>query len=256
MPGELVIYEQPLNERMRIFMRLEHLFSQALYNLRGASVWDSRQTLETLIDILNVFDRTDLKTEVLKELERHTANLARLEQSPGVDWDKLNRVLDEIEVLLEGLYNYSGRIGQALRENEFLSTIRQRSAIPGGTCDFDLPLYHHWLERPPEERIRDLERWLTDFEPIRLAINLVLRLVRSSAAPAPVLAAAGFFQRSLDPGIPYQMLRVSLPAASALYPEISAGKHRFTVRFLVASRDQRPTQTEEDVDFQLTSCPI
>ena len=149
MPKDLIFYEQPLNERIRIFLRLEHLFRQALFNLRGPSVWETRQTMSCLIDILNIFDRSDLKTEVLKELERQTANLARLEQTPGVDWQKLNSILNEIEVLLEGLYNFSGRIGQSLRENEFLSMIRQRSVIPGGTCDFDLPLTTTgWNARP------------------------------------------------------------------------------------------------------------
>ena len=65
-----IIYEHPLSERMRFFMRLEHLFRQAAYTLRGYSVWDSRSTLMSLTAILDILSRGDLKTELLKELER------------------------------------------------------------------------------------------------------------------------------------------------------------------------------------------
>lgn len=256
MPEDLITYEQPLNERIRTFMRLEHLFHQAFHNLRGSSIWASRQTLTGIIDVLSILERSDLKTEILKELERHTSNLARLEQTPGVDLDKLNRILGEIETLLDDFYRHGGRLGQGLRENEFIAAIRQRITIAGGTCDFDLPLYHHWLERPAEDRIRQLEAWLTEFEPVYEAVSLILRLIRQSAAPMDMVAEKGFFQKALDANVPFQMVQVALPVESPLYPEISAGKHRFTIRFMEAALNGRPAQTGEDVPFELTYCMI
>ena len=44
-----VLYEQPLNERIRSFLRLEYLFQQAAYHLSLQSEWDSRATLTCVL---------------------------------------------------------------------------------------------------------------------------------------------------------------------------------------------------------------
>ncbi len=252
-----IIYEQPLNERIRTFLRLEYLFQHAVRALQGESAWDSRVALATLIDVQNIFGRADLKTEILKELERHTSNLARLEQNPNVDRERLNAILDDLDLLIDRLYALNGQVGQNLRQNEFLNSIRQRSSIPGGTCDFDLPAFHHWLQQPPETRKADLERWLGEFDAIFSAIDLMLRLIRESTPPVEQVAEGGFFQQSLDRNTPYQLIRVLLPREHPCFAEISGGKHRFTVRFMqTTSADQKPVQTEEDITFELSCCAI
>ena len=63
--SEIIYYEQPVNERMRNFLRLEHLFKQSAYTLRGYSIWDSRSTLNSITSILDLLSRNDLKTELL-----------------------------------------------------------------------------------------------------------------------------------------------------------------------------------------------
>jgi len=252
-----VIYEQPLNERVRAFLRLEFLFQQVRHHLGGTVAWDSRAALTCLLEMLNIFGRSDLKTEVMKELERHTANLARLEQSPDVDRMQLSGLLDELDGLIDELHGLNGPVGAHLKGNEFLSAIQQRSSIPGGTCDFDLPAYHFWLELPAEERMRDLAGWLESFDVIGRAIRLILRLTRSSTLFAPEAAEAGFFQKTLDPSIPCQMVRVALPAGTPFFAEISGGRHRFTVRFMdQPDVNLRASQTGEAVDFELACCVI
>jgi cell division protein ZapD len=48
---------------------------------------------------------------------------------------------------------------------------------------------------------------------------------------------------------------VLLPASAGFYPEVSAGPHRFTLRFLRwRSVDERPVQVNQDVRFQLAIC--
>ncbi len=251
-----IIYEQPLNERIRTFLRLEFLFAQAEHTLHGVSSWDSRATLACLIDILNIFGRNDLKTEVIKELERQAANLAPLEKLPGVDKAKLNETLGNMELLIDKLYVTQGQIGQLLKESEFLCSVKQRSSIPGGTCDFDLPGYHYWLQQPLERRLRDLETWLGEFAIIRSALQLILRQVRESAPAKAMVAKGGFYQQSLDTNAPYQLIRAILPADAACFAEISGGKHRFTIRFMELKMAERPVQASHDVAFQLACCAL
>lgn len=254
MPG-IITYEQPLNERMRSFLRLESLFRQAEHFMGGVSPWNSQAALSSILDIQNLLSRSDLKTEVLKELERHTANLARLEQNPDVDRRRLAEILDELDGLIDRLYSNSQPLGHELKQNEFLNSIRQRLAIPGGTCVFDLPAYHYWLQQTDSQRAADLRQWLACYDGLRHAIDVVLHLVRESSTSCMELAVDGFFQKTLDSNSPVQMLRVGVACDCGCFPEVSGGKHRFTIRFMQqSSPNEKATATEEDVEFQLTCC--
>lgn len=126
-------YEHPLNERVRTILRMEFLFRQIKHFMAGKTVWDSRAVLSALMDILTLFSRNDLKTELIKELERHAANLARLTEKSGVDHTQLKNILHWLDKLRKTLHNMDGQLAQALRDDEFLAAIRQRSSIPGGT---------------------------------------------------------------------------------------------------------------------------
>ena len=252
-----ITFEQPLNERARTLLRLEHLFAQSDYWFTGDTPWHSRAELDTLFKIQDVLGRSDIRKELLKELERQVVNLSRLEQNPNVDRNMLNNVLNDIDVIVDRLHEIAGAPGQALRDNEFLNTIRQRSTIAGGNCNFDLPAFHQWLLLPAEQRKQALAGWIHDYLPLRDAIRMILNLIRDSASPTEQLAKAGFYQQSLDTSIPYQLIRVILPAEHPCFAEISAGKHRFTIRFLhSADRAQRPVQSDQDIPFLLTCCQL
>ncbi len=251
-----IIYEQPLNERMRTFMRLEHLFQQAEYNMRGFSVWDSRATIAGLIDILEILSRGDLKTEMSKELDHQQSALARLRSMHGVDHQQLDNILAQLQQAQKKLHDHSEQLGQSLRDNELLNTLRQRSSITCGCCNFDLPAYHFWLQQTPEKRTDLLEQWYESLTAISNPINLILAILREGADPKTLTAEQGFYQQSPDSNAPVQLLRVSLPADSLCFPEISAGKHRFTIRMLEPQEKGRPLQTQNDVEFALWCCAL
>ena len=251
-----ITFEQPLRERIRIFLRLESLYQSILSNLQGTSACHSRQALNGILDLHNIFIRNDLKSEVMKELERQISVLSKLEQIPGVNIQKLTNTLDELDVLNDRIHAIDGQIGQELKQNELLSAIKQRTSIPGGCCDFDLPAYHFWLEQAHSKRQADLQSWLDHFEAVCESINLVLHLIRDSALPVSEVAVEGFFQLALDANQPCQLVRVSLPRSSPYFPEISGGKHRFNIRFMRFNLDQRPVATEETIQFDLACCII
>lgn len=257
MSTDLIFYEQPINEHIRACLRLDYLFNEALYHVRGSSPWSSRNTLAAIADILNILERPDLKTKLAKELSRHLHNLKRLENTPNVDTRKLVPVLYELEELMDTLHATSGRIGKELRENEFVNTIRQRLSTPGGTSDFDMPAYCLWLHMPASERITQLTEWLSSFDVIRNTVNLLLKIVRQSALPQAKIASDGFFQMPLDPQAPCQLIRVQLATSPAVYPEISVGRHGISIRFIeLVTSGARATQIKEAVTFDLTVCII
>ncbi|BBL74736.1 cell division protein ZapD [Methylomagnum ishizawai] len=253
--NNFTIYEFPLNERIRLFMRLEQLFQQVDHFVAGASVWDSRAVISTLLDVLSLFSRNDLKSEALKELDRHSAALTKMTRTqPDIDHGKVETLLARLDALSKELYGNPGKIGVSLMENDLFKSISQRSAIPGGTCSFDLPAFHYWLQLGDTQRRRDLAEWILPFQPIRTAIDLLLSFIRGCGTPGEELAAAGFFQKTLDHTLPYQLLRVAVERDQPYFAEISGGKHRFTVRFMRPDAAGRPVQCPEDVRFQLTCC--
>ncbi len=250
-----IVYEQPLNERVRTFLRLEHLFDTEDHFLANVSEWDSRTCLTLLLDIIDMLGRSDVKTELIKELERHAVTLTNLKKNPGVDLERLEIILDDINFHLAILRDSSYQPGQMLRHDELITSIKQRSSIPGGSCNFDLPAYHHWLQNSIAKRNSDLDKWREDLLVIKKSIRLALHMIRNSANPVTEQALNGFFQKPIEGNIACQMVRVVMPQGSTYFPEISGGKHRFTVRFLEQdSTADRPVQTKKSVEFELHCC--
>lgn len=251
------IYEQPLSERIRTFLRLEHLFAKAEHALTSIDPWSSRATLEAVIDIMAVVSRADLKKEIIKELERHATTLQGLARNPNVDPARLKDVLDAVKSQLGSLRTDENSWGQELRDDDLLATVRQRSTITAGTCNFDLPALHYWLQASADQRVNDLKKWLSSFNLLSSSVSLCLKLVRESAIATQEVAQSGFFQRTLETSTPCQMIRVCLANDARCYPEISAGKHRFTVRFMhLKATHDRPAQLTDDVAFDLHCCVI
>jgi cell division protein ZapD len=251
----LTTYEFPLNERIRVFMRLEQLFHQLSHFMAGYSVFDKRAAIDVLLDILMIFSRSDLKSELIKELDRHTKVLNQLTNSQGVDNKKLQEILAELNQASRSLYDTNGKIGIRVMESDLFQSISQRNSIPGGSCSFDLPAFHFWLEQDQTEQQKDLERWTQPFAGIRTAIDLILGFIRQSSIPVQEMAQAGFFQLALDKSHPVQLLRVGIDRSLPCFAEISGGKHRFSIRFMKPSNDEnRPCQITDDIPFSLTRC--
>ena len=254
--SESVYYEQPLNERIRTFLRLEHLFCQTDYTLRGFSIWDSRSTLHALVDTLEILSRSDFKSELLIELERQSSKLIALQNAPGVDTQQLDLVLTELQTAEQALHKLKGQIGQHARDHDLITNLRQRGPIPGGDCPIDLPALHLWLQQAPEQRIEQLEEWNNELSIVRKPVALLLGMIREASMPVDKQATEGFYQQSLDSNTPIQLIRVMVDGNLPHYAEISAGKHRLTIRFLEPQPGRRPLQAQDNIDFKLTCCSI
>lgn len=252
----LTCFEQPLNERVRTFLRLEHLFEQTRHYWQDPCPWGRRATLSTLLDILAILSRHDLRTEVGKELADQYTKLNRLRNHSGIDHARLDDILRDIDSLGREMQRIPPQFAAYLiRDNEMLNSINNRSAIPGGTCGFDLPGFQHWLSRDADAQEENLRQWWRPLEPFCTAIELILRLIRDSADPQPLSAAGGVLVHNTEGGT--QLLRVLVPRREQVYPEISAGRHRSTIRFMEQTGgDLRVSQTGRDIAFEMACCRL
>lgn len=254
-----IIYEQPLNELVRVSLRLEHLFFQLNTCLSATDSDNHTQTVVRLIiDILNILDRPDLKSKFSKEFNRFIAVFSKLQTStsPDISQDKLAETLDQLKYLNSHFLNTPGKIAQLLRDTEFLLNLRQNLMSPGGDSNIDAPCYYYWLNQSADTHQKRIQQWLKTFTEIQTAVALLLNIVRNSSEPRKIIAEKGFYHESLDPQISCQLIRVALPKSAKIYPEISAGRHRMSIRFVIPDLDRRPRQTPEDVKFKLTLCII
>jgi len=251
----LTHYEQPLSERMRTFLRLEFLYQQMLYNSERDADWATRATISTLLDILAILSRGDVRSDVCKELDHQLGVLEGFLSQPGVDGGRLDALIANLASNREELSRIGTAFLQPIKDCEFLNAIKHRSSIPGGTCEFDLPEYNHWLRQPHDRRQQDMEKWLQAIRPVCDGVSELLWLIRESAQPNDKLAMNGMYQHSMQKGADCRLLRVSIEGGSSLFPEISGSQHRFTVRFLEWSTiDARAVQTGHDIPFQLSTC--
>ncbi|WP_341676540.1 cell division protein ZapD [Niveibacterium sp. SC-1] len=251
----MITYEYPLNERIRTLLRLEDLFEKTAHFAQSAGPYEHHIALVTLFEILDVAGRADLKVDLVQELERQRQILISFRHNPDISEEALSGALYEIEQASAALLSMAGKIGQYLRENEWLMSIRSRAAIPGGVCEFDLPSYHFWLNRGVEARQADLRSWLAPMAPIREGLAIVLRLLRASGRPEEQVARRGQYQMMMG-GRSAQMLRVRLSRDDTWVPEISGNKYALNIRFVAAESVVRARQTDTDVAFELTFCNL
>jgi len=134
-------------------------------------------------------------------------------------------------------------------------SIKQRTSIPGGVCEFDLPSYHFWLNQDESLRRQDLTEWLAPMLPIRDGLRIILRMLRDSGKSSHHTALQGAFQQMLS-GRVAQMLRISVARDLPCFPEISANKYAINIRFTALGGIQKPRGCDTEVKFDLTLCNL
>jgi cell division protein ZapD len=234
-------------------LRLEDLFLRITRFVSSDESSDHHAALGVLFEILEVASRADLKSEVLQELERQKKILNTLHNNPQISEDALDSILSEIENDSSQLFDMSGKIGQHLRDDEWLMGIKQRACIPGGVCEFDLPSYHYWQHQSAEVRRANLDSWIEPLLPLQGSISILLRLLREGGKLHHFVAHQGTFQQ-MQGGRVAQLLRITLDKDFRCIPEVSANKYALNIRFVAANFTAKTSLYEHDVEFDLTFC--
>ncbi|MDU0809963.1 MAG: cell division protein ZapD [Burkholderia sp.] len=251
----MVLYEYPFNERIRILLRLEDLFERLTFFLLKEDAREHHVALITLFEITEVIGRTDLKSELTKELERQRQALLLLRADSNIKQNALEVIISEIEQTIANLTHIYGRIGHHIINNEWLASICNRTLIPGGTCKFDLPSYYAWQQFSAEHRRSDIEKWISPLLPLRNAILIILRLSRESGKTSEVIAIHGIHQQMLYDRS-YKLMQIRVAPDSHIVPEASINKYMLWIRLTIQNNEMRPQVVDTDVSFQLTLCNL
>ncbi len=250
----MILYEYPFNERTRTYLRLEHLFRRLGELVPSDSPLLHHFALVTIFEIMDVAARADLKSDVMRDLDKQKALFNGYRGNPAIAEGVLNQVLSQLERNFDVLNGLAGKAGQTLTENEWLMSVRSRAGIPGGTFEFDLPAYHAWQQESAGKRRVDLERWAGTLSPLAESIYLLLKLLRDADVPYKVIAAKGHFQQALPQGRSFQLLRLRIDPSLGLIPEISGNRLMVSVRLMRHEADDRLHASISDTPFELTLC--
>ena len=250
----MILYEYPFNERIRTYLRLEHLFRRLGELLAREQPIDHHFAITTIFEVMDVAARADLKTDVLKDLDRQKHLLNGYRGNPAISEAVLDEVTGQLDECFATLTGLPGKAGQSLTENDWLMSIRSRIGIPGGTCEFDLPAYFAWQHFDAITRQKDLQRWIATLVPLAESIRMLLKLLRDSGLPQKVVATGGQYQQTLPQGRTFQLLRLRIDPGLGLIPEISGNRLIVSVRLMRHESDDRLHSSTDDAAFELTLC--
>jgi cell division protein ZapD len=250
----VILYEYPFNERIRTYLRLEQLFIRLATLASREQALDHHFAITTLFEIMDVGARADLKSDVLKDLDKQKHAMDAYRGNPAIAESVLDEVILQLDLCFQALSGLPGKAGQALTENDWLMSIRSRIGIPGGTCEFDLPAYYAWQHHGNDDRKIDIATWRKTLTPLADSIQLLLKLLRDSGAPQKVVANNGQFQQNLPQGRTFQLLRLALDPKQDLIPEISGNRLMVSVRMMRQGEDQRLHPCQENASFEVALC--
>lgn len=243
-----VLFEHPLNEKMRTWLRIEFLIQQLNTVLPVNDTARALYFFRNIGELLDVFERGEMRTEILKELGRQQRKLLSWSEVPGVDEQRIATLRKQLESCSSVLMS-APRIGQQLREDRLIALVRQRLNIPGGCCSFDLPTLHLWLHLPQESRDNQVCQWLASLNPLQQSLDLILDIIRNSVPYRKQTSLNGFYQNNSDEA---DLLRLKLNTDEPIYPQISGHKNRFAIRFMPV--DAEHGIVPERLDFELACC--
>ncbi|AXR07480.1 cell division protein ZapD [Salinimonas sediminis] len=246
------VYEFPLKEKVRNYLRIEQLIAQLKSGASAPSAQLQMYFFDQLFTLLDLFERIDIRTDIVKDLDAHEKNLVYWSQHPNIDSSALENTLRSIVNLRDKLKSCK-KFGTELKEDKFLSAIRQRFAIPGGACSFDLPNLHYWLGQPGESRQDTMKSWMLTLVNVEEAIAICLSFLRERGQFRALNATNGFYQGVAEDK--NELIRVRCTVDEGYYPNLSGNKYRYALRFMWFTPEPgKSSSVDDDISFSLAAC--
>lgn len=251
------IYEFPLNNRMRYFLRYESLASRLEKDIQQNHYHNTIEVLRLFFELLELTKNVDLKSETMHQLRWQIQTLEKFSNHPQIKQHDLQKIISKKNKLLPMLETMSLN-SLTYQNHHFLNAVKRRLEIPGGICSFDIPLLTSWLQLPLDQQLQNIREWNRPFTQLYESISDCLALSRNDGEFIEHTAKEGYYSQDFgDRKAHWQMLRIKMGGSAAVYPEISAGRPRFTIHFFsLGDLAAKPPQAKEDIQFKVALCQI
>jgi cell division protein ZapD len=245
-----ILYEHPLNERIRNYLKLEQLLVQ-VHSCVNADIHTNHQVFfNALFAIIDTLERSDIKGDLIKDLEKLQQNLVIWSQAPDINSNALENNLRETVGLICQL-KANNQTWYELKKNKLLASLKQRFAIQGGNSSFDLPQLQFWLHQPAEQVSNQIKNWLSLLDNIKNSLDIILKFIRQRSEFTSIETESGFYQ---DSGEGLLLLRIKVNQGVQYYPTISGNKFRYSIRFMLPCDESGRRYSNQATKFQLARC--
>jgi cell division protein ZapD len=249
--NQVSIYEEPVQEKVRKFLKIEYLFDRIYCFKNKEDKRESYTALVALNELYEILSRSDIKSELIREVETHNTYFKKIKdlQSSNTDLSKLNSVIEKQELLLELLYNVESNYLDYLDNDVLCKTIFKNcfSTLQPSCIEF-------WLTRDVILRETQIDLWLEPLLFIKKTVDFILNVIRKSGNFNDKLAEKGFYIEKLNPIKNILLIRITLTSDLYYYPLISVGKQRLNIMFMSKDDKNNLVRHKDDVQFILTTC--
>ena len=185
------IYEQPTDERIRKFLRLENIYMKINNHMNIDSKYDAYSTLLNISDLFINLNRSEIKRDLISEIEAQKTRYQEYIKLDGADKIKLNSIMEKQNAILKTLHDLEANYLNVLKNDELLQTIIKH--INTSCADLD-----YWLSRDHDFRKNQINLWLELIKPIENSIFFCLDLLRKSSETVEITAKDGMYLFKMD----------------------------------------------------------
>ena len=243
------IYEQPIDERIRKFLRLENIYMKINNHMNIDSKYDAYSTLLNISDLFINLTRSEIKRDLISEIEAQKTRYQEYIKLDGADKIKLNSIMEKQNAILKTLHDLEANYLNVLKNDELLQTIIKH--INTSCADLD-----YWLSRDHDFRKNQINLWLELIKPIENSIFFCLDLLRKSSETVEITAKDGMYLFRMDIEKKIRLLRVTMKTDNYFFPRISVGPQRATVAFMTIDDNNKIIRLNQDINFVLDLCYI
>ena len=249
--NQVSLYEEPVQEKIRKFIKIEFLLNKIYYFKGKDDKGENYVALLALCELYEILSRSDIKSELIREIETQNTYLQKVKKVPQADSSKLNSVLEKQDQLLKLIYSIEVNYLDHLERDIFFKTILKNSftQLQPASVDF-------WLSRDILNRETQINLWLEPLIFIKRSIDFILEVIRKSGRFEDRMAEKGFFTEKQDSSKNVLLIRVTLTSDLYYYPQISVGKQRLTIIFMTKDDKNNLVPYQEDLNFILTTCSL
>jgi cell division protein ZapD len=243
------IYEEPVDERIRKFLKLENYFLKLEYHKELDTPYDTYVSLYNLIEIYNTLSRVEVKSDLIREIDFHKQRYMEYIKIDRSDKIKLNSIMEKQNVILNNLYNLQSSYLDKLNNDEFFQFCVKHYESLSTELDY-------WLTRDHSIRLNQINLWLEIIKPIENSIYFCLDILRRSSETKEVCANNGFYLVKLNQEKKVRLLRITMQSDNYFFPRISLGPQRATISFMLLNEENKYKQIKDNITFVLDLCYI
>ncbi|OUX18338.1 MAG: hypothetical protein CBE17_02210 [Gammaproteobacteria bacterium TMED257] len=249
--NQVSIYEEPVQEKIRKFIKIEFLFNKLFYFKHKENKHDNYIALLALCELYEILSRSDIKSELIREIENQNHYFKKIKEIPEANSEKLSSILEKQKVLLQLIHGIESNYLEYLENDILFKTIAKNSINPLQPTSVEF-----WLSRDIVLRENQINLWTEPLLFIKKSVDFILEVIRKSGRFEDKLAEKGFFIEKLDPKKNILLIRITLTSDLYYYPQISVGKQRLNIMFMSKDDKNNLISHKEDVAFILTTCVL